>query len=295
MWVFTTLPLRPPSRWTILPRCLNRASLVGGLPFVPGVAHQLSRPCQRLPGTSAAFPRLEPRTGTKGLLLSTFFWSYAAMQIPIGWCADRLNLRWFYAGALTFWSLAQVFTGLVTGPGTLVACVFHADVYYQKDALRSPLTEGRALIGANTRRTGIDWLDEQPQISVWAEAGPYGSILCRRLTRPQRINKVSFAVNYLTLCRTLIPNSEFGSRICVLVFFFKSLHTLGVRPLSNPRIYTCACITPPRHPPSRLTILLPPSLTRSAGGSSSCCSWRRSSTISTVPPSPWHFHCFPAS
>jgi MFS family permease len=24
---------------------------------------------------------------TKGLLLSSFFWSYALMQIPIGWCA----------------------------------------------------------------------------------------------------------------------------------------------------------------------------------------------------------------
>ncbi|HLO07870.1 MAG TPA: MFS transporter, partial [Terriglobales bacterium] len=29
---------------------------------------------------------------TKGLLLSSFFWSYALMQIPIGWCADRFNL-----------------------------------------------------------------------------------------------------------------------------------------------------------------------------------------------------------
>ena len=27
----------------------------------------------------------------KGLLLSAFFWSYALMQIPIGWCADRFN------------------------------------------------------------------------------------------------------------------------------------------------------------------------------------------------------------
>src|SRR5579872_7556343 len=48
----------------------------------------------------------------KGLLLSSFFWSYAMMQIPIGWCADRLNLRWLYAGAFTIWSLAQGLTGL---------------------------------------------------------------------------------------------------------------------------------------------------------------------------------------
>ena len=59
---------------------------------------------------------------TKGLLLSAFFWSYAAMQIPIGWCADRFNLRWFYAALFTLWSLAQGLTGLATGLGTMIAC-----------------------------------------------------------------------------------------------------------------------------------------------------------------------------
>ncbi len=54
---------------------------------------------------------------TKGLLLSAFFWSYALMQIPIGWCADRFNLRWLYAGAFALWSLAQGLTGLA---GSLV-------------------------------------------------------------------------------------------------------------------------------------------------------------------------------
>jgi MFS transporter, ACS family, D-galactonate transporter len=49
---------------------------------------------------------------SKGLLLSSFFWSYALMQIPIGWCADRFNLRWLYAGAFAVWSFAQGLTGL---------------------------------------------------------------------------------------------------------------------------------------------------------------------------------------
>jgi MFS transporter, ACS family, D-galactonate transporter len=49
---------------------------------------------------------------TKGLLLSSFFWSYALMQVPIGWAADRFNLRWLYAGAFALWSLAQGLTGL---------------------------------------------------------------------------------------------------------------------------------------------------------------------------------------
>lgn len=48
---------------------------------------------------------------TKGLLLSSFFWSYALMQIPIGWCVDRFDLRWLYAGTFAIWSLAQGLTG----------------------------------------------------------------------------------------------------------------------------------------------------------------------------------------
>jgi MFS family permease len=57
---------------------------------------------------------------TKGLLLSSFFWSYALMQIPIGWCADRFNLRWVYAGAFALWSLAQGLTGLAGSLAVLI-------------------------------------------------------------------------------------------------------------------------------------------------------------------------------
>lgn len=57
---------------------------------------------------------------TKGVLLSAFFWSYALMQIPIGLAADRVNLRWLYAGAFALWSLAQGFTGFA---GTLTILI----------------------------------------------------------------------------------------------------------------------------------------------------------------------------
>src|SRR5262249_2022679 len=57
----------------------------------------------------------------KGLLLSAFFWSYALMQMPIGWCADHLNLRWLYAGAFALWSIAQGLTGLSEGLAMLIA------------------------------------------------------------------------------------------------------------------------------------------------------------------------------
>ena len=58
----------------------------------------------------------------KGLLSSAFFWSYALMQIPIGLCADRFNIRWLYAGAFALWSLAQGLTGFVGSVGMLIAC-----------------------------------------------------------------------------------------------------------------------------------------------------------------------------
>ena len=57
---------------------------------------------------------------TKGLLLSSFFWSYSLMQVPIGWCADRFNLYWLYAGAFALWCVAQGLTGLA---GTLVVLI----------------------------------------------------------------------------------------------------------------------------------------------------------------------------
>ncbi len=57
----------------------------------------------------------------EGLLLSSFFWSYALMQVPVGWCADRLNLRWLYAVAFVIWSVAQGLCGLATGLAMLIA------------------------------------------------------------------------------------------------------------------------------------------------------------------------------
>ena len=57
---------------------------------------------------------------SKGLLLSAFFWSYALMQIPIGWAADRVNLRWLYAATFTLWSLGQGLTGFAGSLGVLI-------------------------------------------------------------------------------------------------------------------------------------------------------------------------------
>jgi MFS family permease len=58
----------------------------------------------------------------QGLVLSAFFWTYTYLQIPIGLCADRFNLRWLYAGAFVIWSLAQGLTGFASSLAMLIGC-----------------------------------------------------------------------------------------------------------------------------------------------------------------------------
>jgi MFS family permease len=103
-----------------LPTVSNRRrwSIVGLL-FAASLINYLDRAA-----ISLALPLLsrdfQLTSQSKGLLLSSFFWSYALMQIPIGWSADRLNLRWLYAGAFALWSFAQGLTGLAGGLAALM-------------------------------------------------------------------------------------------------------------------------------------------------------------------------------
>ena len=104
-----------------LPNISNkRRWAIVGLLFTASLINYLDRAAISfaLPLISSDF-HLTPET--KGLLLSSFFWSYALMQIPIGWCADRFNLRWLYAGAFALWSLAQGLTGLAGSLAVLIA------------------------------------------------------------------------------------------------------------------------------------------------------------------------------
>ena len=87
----------------------HRWSIVGLL-FVASMINYMDRAT-----LSISLPLVSKELGlgpaSKGILLSAFFWSYALMQVPIGLCADRMNLRWLYAGAFTLWSVAQGLTG----------------------------------------------------------------------------------------------------------------------------------------------------------------------------------------
>ena len=56
-----------------------------------------------------------------GWVLSTFFWTYAAMQLPAGWFIDRIGVRVSLAFAVVWWSLFTAATGAARGIGQFVA------------------------------------------------------------------------------------------------------------------------------------------------------------------------------
>ena len=53
--------------------------------------------------------------GTMGVLLSAFFWTYAAFQIPAGAIVDRVGIRRVYAMAFVLWSVASAAIGVARG------------------------------------------------------------------------------------------------------------------------------------------------------------------------------------
>lgn len=59
--------------------------------------------------------------GASGMLLSAFFWSYAALHIPAGWLVDRVGVKWPLAIAFLLWSGASAATALVN---TLTGLIF---------------------------------------------------------------------------------------------------------------------------------------------------------------------------
>jgi MFS family permease len=56
-----------------------------------------------------------------GLLLSAFFWSYAAFQLVSGWLVDRFNVNWVMAFGFLLWSTATSLTGFAHGLAGLFA------------------------------------------------------------------------------------------------------------------------------------------------------------------------------
>ncbi|WP_321933425.1 MFS transporter [Paraburkholderia sp. J8-2] len=74
---------------------------------------------------SAAAPRLQSQFHLSavemGVVMSAFFWSYALLQLPAGFLADRLGQKKVLGFAVLWWSLATAATGIASGFKSLVA------------------------------------------------------------------------------------------------------------------------------------------------------------------------------
>ena len=57
-----------------------------------------------------------------GWVLAAFGMTYALFQVPAGFLVDRWDLRWSYAAAVAWWSLAAMATALVPSLGMLIVC-----------------------------------------------------------------------------------------------------------------------------------------------------------------------------
>ena len=60
-------------------------------------------------------------TSELGILLSAFFWTYAAMQLLSGWLVDRFDANYVLTAGFLLWSLATVGTGAIRGFTMLLA------------------------------------------------------------------------------------------------------------------------------------------------------------------------------
>jgi MFS family permease len=73
---------------------------------------------------SIAAPLLKDELGLSasqlGILLSSFFWTYATFQIVSGWLVDRLDVNKVLAAGFVLWSLATAATGLARGFAVLL-------------------------------------------------------------------------------------------------------------------------------------------------------------------------------
>lgn len=58
--------------------------------------------------------------GQMGILFSSFAWSYALLQIPIGTLLDKFGVKWLVRIGTIFWSLATLMTAVVSGMGLVI-------------------------------------------------------------------------------------------------------------------------------------------------------------------------------
>ena len=88
-----------------------------------------------------------------GVLLSSFFWVYAFMQMPAGWIVDRFGVRRVYSVGFIFWSLASALTGFGVGMASLLG-------------LRIATGAGQAITFPASSRACANWFPQRERGTV---------------------------------------------------------------------------------------------------------------------------------
>ena len=103
----------------------------------------------------------------QGLVLSSFFWTYALMQVPSGLIADKFGARVTVSASTVLWGASQALLGLCTGGLSLIFA-------------RLALGASEAPIFPAGARLNVSWLNkfERARGAVLMDAGgPFGAAL----------------------------------------------------------------------------------------------------------------------
>lgn len=99
-----------------------RPALPHGVLFVLGLAVLLNYVDRG--NLSTAAPLLQEQLSLTnsqiGILLSSFFWTYAPAQLLAGWLVHRYDIRLVLAAGVLLWAAATTFTGLAGGFGSIL-------------------------------------------------------------------------------------------------------------------------------------------------------------------------------
>ncbi|MFD7920086.1 MFS transporter [Streptomyces sp. NPDC059740] len=116
-------PGAPPSAPVDTPRPRGRGRnvrwTIAGLCFSGLVVNYLDRSALGVALPTMA-KDLHISQSTQGLVLSSFFVTYALCQLPSGWLLDKLGVKPVFALGALWWSLATASMALVRGVGSLV-------------------------------------------------------------------------------------------------------------------------------------------------------------------------------
>ncbi|MGP4017925.1 MFS transporter [Saccharopolyspora sp. 5N708] len=103
----------------------------------------------------------------KGVMLSSFFWTYAICQLPGGWLVDRFGPRALYAIAVVWWSIGTAATALARGFGAVIGC-------------RLVLGIGEAPVQSANARVVSEWFPRRERAfasSIFDTGSEFGSAL----------------------------------------------------------------------------------------------------------------------